>query len=970
MKKQFNLVAFTLIFLSLAAYYVVNTTVPGEFKLEEMTKEEGNGNQKAQRAREAMEWRNAKLLDENGQFHSSYMANAIKQADELKQTGNRAGALNLQWEELGPDNVGGRTRAILIDRRDASRNTIYAGGVGGGMWKSTDGANTWNRLSGWNQWLTVSCIDQGANGTIFVGTGEGLSNAGSTSFNSGNVGGGIFRLDANDNPIQITPDEYGVSNTLTASDTFSLVNRIAVNPNDENHIIAATGRGLFQTLDGGSSWNQILITGITSGSACDVKWGRDGITIFAVVGGNNKIVTSPNGGFSWSRISSANNSGFPATQGRVEIAIAPSNPNYVYAAIATGGGATYAVYRTTNGTDPNSTWVSIGNKGPLFDPFGSNNQGWYDNVIAVSPADPNKIYMGGVDFYTWSNQSGWNLADAGLGGGNANPYYIHPDKHAITISPDDANTMYVGCDGGVYKSVNAFSAFPFPSFSVKNRGYNVTQNYSVAAGIAGEVMGGAQDNGTNYINFLGNTRMASEQVIGGDGTYAEISHVDPRIMFGGIYFGQTYRSGNKGSSFDGFYDIKIDLQGQNQPSGCGGQQDANAPFISPHWLGETFHAAGGVKTVPFKATDRKYFTGEQVTLQSAAGKYKYQYVLTTDVDSGTTVQCPDSIRSRYFVASNCGVWVTSEALDLSVIPKWYKLSTGMNGIAYSLSTSTDGNVLYVGTSSGRVYKFPNVNVRCDTTSYPAGNSAGVIFPSAAGYSNFAVASRPIEGISVDPYDNDHVVAVCSGFSTTGQAHVYETTNGGTTWTPLVTGLPNIPVYDVVTHDANTIIIATELGIWSWDRTNGTWTEENNGLPRVPVYRLIEKNLYNEACKVLYIGTHGRGMWRSTTLTAGGCSTVAGVEEVSKVSEITNLSIFPNPVSLGSKISLTLEKADNITFRVFDMTGKLYKEFSSKNNHAGENLFELDASGLSNGTYVLAATVANARTQSRLFIVAK
>ena len=228
MKKQFTLLFLALMSLSLLAYVVINkTTVPGEFKLEEMNEEGEKSQNKAQLAREAMEWRNAKLLDENGQFHMAYLRDAIKQADEFKKSGSRAGALNLQWEELGPDNVGGRTRAILIDRRDPSHNTIYAGGVGGGMWKSTDGANTWNRLQGWNEWLTVACIAQSSSGTIFIGTGEGLSNAGSTSFNSGNVGGGIFKLDASDNPVRISPDEYTVSNTLTNADTFSLVNRIA-----------------------------------------------------------------------------------------------------------------------------------------------------------------------------------------------------------------------------------------------------------------------------------------------------------------------------------------------------------------------------------------------------------------------------------------------------------------------------------------------------------------------------------------------------------------------------------------------------------------------------------------------------------------------------------------------------------------------------------------------------------------------
>ncbi len=944
----------------------------GEFQLEKAQKE--NESREAATAKEAMEWRFERLKDENGNFTPDYFRKAWQTAEQLQKSGNRAGALNLNWEELGPDNVGGRTRAILIDKRDPSNNTIYAGAVGGGMWKSTDGGSTWAPLADWKHWLAVSCIAQGPgpNYPIYVGTGEGLAQPFGTSFNSGTIGNGIYRLDANDVPVLITPDAFD-GTTVDPNDDWALVNRIAVNPTDGTQILAATQGGLYYTSDGGVNWALATLPAGTGGSAADVKWSNDGTNVFASVGANKIIVRSLNGGLSWTRVSSTNNPGFPATQGRIELAIAPSNSAIVYAAIATTSGATYAVYRSGDNGD---TWTNIGSKGPLFDPFGSNNQGWYDNVIAVSPADPNKVYMGGVDFYTWSDQGGWKLADAGLGSSAVDPNYIHPDKHCITICESDPNLMYIGCDGGVYKSTSAVSKFPFPEFSVKNRGYNVTQMYSVAAAITGEVMGGAQDNGTSYINFLGNTPKAAKMVIGGDGIYAEISHIDPRIFFGGIYFGQVLRSGNYGSSFDGFYDIKIDPQGHTQPSRCGGQKDQNAPFITPFYLTETRNAANAISTALFTA-DRDYTYNETVNVPSNTAKYPISTPLSTILSGpndtlrkGDTFSVADPIRSRVLVTSNCGPWITSDALNLSIIPRWYRLVNTMSGTAYSYAATRDGDNLYVGTSGGRVYKFPNLNARCDTTTYPVGpNAIGFLYTQPGQYVNTVVASgRSIEGVAVDPTNADHAVAVVAGFSSVNQPHVYETTNGGVSWTPLTNGLPNMPVYDVVVHDANTIVIGSELGIWSWD--GSTWHEENNGLPRVPVFRLIEKELYQEPCQVMYIGTHGRGLWRSTSLTAQGCSIAAGVEETVKENAITDLSIFPNPVSDHSKISLKLDKSADVTFRVFDITGKLYKEVTQRNAAAGTNLFDLDASGLSNGTYVLAATVGNVRTQSRLFVVGK
>jgi photosystem II stability/assembly factor-like uncharacterized protein len=966
MKKHLLLVFSSASILAASGWLVYQNHQLGTFRLDGAKEESKSSVNKSQRAKEAMEARFDKLKDEYGNFNAAYYANAVAQANQFAQANSRAGALNLQWEELGPDNVGGRTRAILIDKRDPSHNTIYAGGVSGGMWKSTDGGNTWNLLTGWNQWLTVSCIDQASDGTIFIGTGEGLAQIIGTSFNSGSMGNGVYKLDANDNPVHISPDAF-TGNSLNNNSPWAAVNRIAVNPTDPNYILAATDGGLYGTTDGGNNWSQVSLAsaGITNGqSVADIKWSRDGTNIFASVGGRNKLVRSLNGGFTWERVSNTNNPGFPGTQGRIEIAIAPSNSSIVYVAIATSSGATYGVYRSA---DAGATWTNIGSKGPLFDPFGDQQQGWYDNVIAVSPADPNKVYMGGVDFYTWSDQTGWKLADVGLGGGDENPNYIHPDKHAITIDDANPNIMYIGCDGGIYKSVNAVSAFPFPTYTIKNRGYNVTQFYSVGAGISGEVIGGTQDNGTQYINYKGNTRMAAKRVIGGDGIYAEISHVDPRVSFGGIYFGQVLRSGNNTSSYDAFYDIKIDPQGHVQPSRCGGQKDQNAPFITPFYLSETRTAANGLRNISFVA-DKPYTTGDVVTLQSKTAKYPVQHTLTADLNTGDTLWISDPVRSRVLVTSNCGVWLTSDALDLSNIPKWYRLMSNMNGIPNSYASTEDGDILYVGTNGGRVYRCPNMNARCDTTTYPVGpNAIGFIYTNTSQFTSTVVASgRPIEGISVDPTNPDHVVAVVAGFSASNQPHVYESTNGGLSWTPLSNGLPNMPVYDVVVHDANTIIIGSELGIWSWDGTQ--WNEENNGLPRVPVYRLIEKELYTGGCKVLYIGTHGRGMWRSTTLTASGCSTVASINEVKNNVSLTDLNIFPNPVSDKSKISITVDKASDVTFRVFDMTGKLYKEFTYRNLIAGENQFDLDAANLVKGTYVLSATTNSGKTKSRLFTV--
>lgn len=949
--------------------YTVNSSI-GDFTLDHPARKKAGV--KAMRAQEAMEYRGKRLADEYGNINPAAYHNAIKSANLLAANSNRAGALGLEWEELGPDNVGGRVRAILIDNRDATNNTIYAGGVSGGLWKSTDGANTWDRISTWNDWVAISCITQASDGTIIIGTGEGdgISQSGASSFSSGSIGNGVFKLDASDNPTQITPNAF-TGTSLNSSNPWSFVNRVAVNPNDGNQIMAATHKGLYRTLDGGTTWTQMTITGVTASAVySDVKWANDGVNIFASSGqfGTSRFVRSLNGGFSFDLVANTNTPTFPATAGRIEIAIAPTNPNVVYLSVATGNGATDKVLRTADG---GNTWTIIGSKGPLFDPFLDQNQGWYDNTIAVSPQDENKVYLAGVVLYTWSDQSGWKLADVGLQGTDDNPNFIHSDKHAIVLAKNNPNIMYVGSDGGIYKSTNAFSSFPFPTYIAKNRGFNVTQFYSVAAGVAGEILGGTQDNGTQYINNKGNTKMAAKRVIGGDGIYTEISHLDPRILFGGVYFGNLQRSGNGGSSFDVFFDLKIDNQGHGEPSRCGGQENQNAQFITPAYLSETKNATGGVKTVRFVPT-RNYDLGEVLALESKTAKVSFQHELTADIAAGDTQTIIDPIRSRMFLSSNCGAWVTSECLDLSNIPKWFKVIPTMSGLPQSYSASPDGNTVYIGTSNGRVYKFPNFNISADTAVYPlAANSVGSIYNNSSQYTNVVVANgRPIEGVSVDPNDADHAIAVVAGFSTTNLPHVYETNDGGLTWQPIQGNLPEMPVYDVVISKINgAVIIGTELGLWSYDGTS--WYEENQTINRVPVFRVREIKLYEDACPVIYVGSHGRGLWRSTTLIGNtNCATVASVNNPVKETQLMGLDIFPNPVNSSSKVAVTLDKSSTITLRIFDMTGKLYSEQKMSNTAIGENFFNLNAENLPKGTYLLNVAVGNVRSQSRLFTVAK
>jgi hypothetical protein len=466
------------------------------------------------------------------------------------------------WSELGPGNIGGRTRGLVID--PTSPTTMYAGGVAGGVWKTTNAGASWAALDDFMANLAVSALtmDPGNSSVLYAGTGEGYFNIDAVR------GAGIFKTtDSGSTWIQLAS---------TNNSSFHYVNDIVVSPNNSQRVYAATRLGVFRSLNGGTSWTQVHAPGangcldlaIRTDSANDVVFASCGTFAVANVFRN----LDAGGAGTWTSVLTESN------MGRTSIAIAPSNQDVIYALASSteagnfsngllavfrsidGGGSWTARVRNTDPTPLNT--VLLTNPSYALGCFGTSyfNQGWYDNIIAVDPVNPDIVWAGGIDLFR-SDDGGqnWGLASywwTGLAQGN------HADHHALVFHPDyDGVTnkvLFSGNDGGVYRTDDARAATgtavctPSSSsvtWTALNNSYGVTQFYHGLPYPNGQTyFGGTQDNGTIRGTDAGGPSTWSA-IYGGDGGYVAVDPTNTNILYAETTGISIRKSTNGGTSF-------------------------------------------------------------------------------------------------------------------------------------------------------------------------------------------------------------------------------------------------------------------------------------------------------------------------------------------------------------------------------------------------------------------------------------
>lgn len=715
-----------------------------------------------------------------------------------------------RWDPLGPGNIGGRSRTLLIHPDDPQ--VMLLGGVSGGLWRSDDGGGHWRSLTDRLPNVAVNSIamDPLDHATIYIGTGEGYFREEVRGTWLPLRGAGIFRSDDGGATWQHLP--------ATAGADFQWVNDLVASANHPRRVYAATRSGVWQSDDAGATWQSSLA--VTAKGGCldlEVRSDHPNDWLYAACGTleqatvYRRVMRSD---AAWEAVLSE------PGMGRTTLAIAPSDPNVIYALAASNQAAPnggpdqglLAVYRSPRGGDPGSWEARVRNTDSdrlatliLTNPaaaayrdcgwYDQNvyvQMGWYCNTLAVDPLNPDVVWAAGVDLFrsddggrTWGLASYWWLD-------TSYPSFAHADQHHIAFHPDydgGANrTMFVTNDGGVFRTDDARAAVgrganaicdPYASQVVWNRlntDLGITQFYHGAAWPDGSSwIGGAQDNGT----LLGGESYgvnAWQHVWGGDGGYVAVDPSNPqRVYAESQYFGFV-RSSDGGSNFSDAVDGISD-------------DSSSFLFITPFVL-DTRRPA-------------RLWTG------------------------GRRLWRSDNRGSNWQVASTL-VPGNARVSALAVVPG-------------------DNDTVLAGTTTGDI-------LRTDSAGSAGSGTAWSAVRPRAGF---------VSSIACDPSDPQTTYATYAGF---GGAHVWRSRDGGASWQAIdgsgATAVPDAPVHELAVDptDSNTLLLGTDVGVLVSLDGGVTWGAENTGFAAV-VTEAFDIITPDDGPPVVFAFTHGRGAWR-------------------------------------------------------------------------------------------------------------
>jgi hypothetical protein len=798
----------------------------------------------------------------------------------------------------GPSNLGGRTRTLAIDVSDASGNTMLAGAISGGVFRSINGGQSWNKVSSNGEIHNVTALAQdprdGFQNIWYYATGEFFGN--SATIGAGQyLGQGVWRSE--DGGLNWEQIPQTNSNFVNFDSFFDFNHALAVSPLNGDLFIANFGR--IYRYDGTALTIELQEPG-NNGGFTDVTINSVG-RVFATLRGtsgaaNNGVYTSETGDGTWVRIAQ---NGTPAgwnanaSSGRIVLGTAASNENIVYALYTNGadsgaGNIEADLWRYDLSTD---TWTDFSSKlpdlpgGPIrgVDPFAA--QGGYDLVVSVKPDDENFVVIGGSSAYRIINIEtddefdiigGYNGANTNLynqGGGDTH----HPDIHDLIFDPNNTDVFFSGTDGGVHRTddINAGTV----GWTNLNNNYQTYQFYHVALDPeegSDFVFGGAQDNGTTFGGISVGLDNITEHgtFFGGDGVSVGIGREDgdnPLRLYLGSQNGQIARSNQANNTF-------IDIS----PTGAESSIFVTYFYLDPDNTNALYYADGG----------RMFRTNDAVGVNS-----------NTWDDMGN-LPVPQNLRQ---FAATRGTYDPATS---------YLLIGGQNGGIFKLNDPQNAADL-----SGAINITP-----------PEASTA---------------ANTVVTGFAIHPTNPDIVMAVYGNYNITNIFITNNATSDNPTWEVIERNLSvhSIRSTAITEVDGQTgYYVGTARGLYSSpDPTEVDWLLEGGG--RIGM-ALISGLVYRPSDNNLLIGTHGNGMYDTV-------ATVLSVDDFAENETENILRIFPNPTS--DLLNFRTSGANRISgYQIIDYTGRVIDEGSVESLSQGT----IDVSTYANGVYFIKATTQN------------
>jgi len=473
---------------------------------------------------------------------SGALARAARQAEAIDRLRVASATFGGSWTFVGPTNIGGRVLDIAIDAQEA--DTLYVATASGGVWKSTDAGGTFSVA--WPNEITqaIGALAIAPDGTLYAGTGETGPGGGSLTYG----GSGIYRS-----------SDGGQTWTRVGLEGSARVARIVIDPSDSARIFAAvsgdlfvTGgdRGVYRSIDGGDSWERVLVGDTPSAGAADLAIDpQDSTRIFATLWDHHRsperrsysglgsgVYLSIDGGDTWTRLSNGLPPALPLL-GRIGLAIAPSDPLRVYV-ITTQASATFSSDGLFEGfyisSDGGASFTRLPPDSTLANSQSS--YGWWFGRVWVDPADEDSVWVAGVPLvHSRAAGMGWIANSAG-----------HADQHAMAWDPHVPDRVFIGNDGGAFVSLDNGMTFSRGGTQPWTQFYTV----DVSRADPGRIVGGAQDNGVNrsYRGTGGGDPDHWNSYVGGDGLAARIDPTDQNRVYGCSQYGSCLRSLDGGDS--------------------------------------------------------------------------------------------------------------------------------------------------------------------------------------------------------------------------------------------------------------------------------------------------------------------------------------------------------------------------------------------------------------------------------------